>query len=402
MVVLAGDAAAAHAQQPATAVHFFAADTTDAGVIHLHFFGAQGAPVVFYERIGDRLERLGARTAAPGAPTVMRDAVTWRCARLVRRFEATSTLPDGTRATGAYSVRTPSCATRFELRVPRRLAPGERASVRVVDSWGNGGVSPQLCVAPPGGRRDCRTLRLRRAVTVATRRFRAATAGPWRVELRIRGHRLRRAIAVGRGTSTAPPPTVLATGDSTMQGIDSFLADELGDAATVRSDVRVGTGISKPGGPWATLPREQVRRLRPAATVMSIGAVDGFAMDSPEGAAHECCGAGWVAEYLRRVRAAMRSYLRRGRGRVVWLTLPIPKGRREVADAVNLAVVRAAEGLERVTVLRLDEVFTPTGYRDVMPYRGRDVRVRERDGIHLNVAGTAIAARLVAAALRRR
>jgi hypothetical protein len=36
-----------------------------------------------------------------------------------------------------------------------------------------------------------------------------------------------------------------------------------------------------------------------------------------------------------------------------------------------------------------------------MPYRGRDVRVRERDGIHLNVPGTAIAAKLVAAAVRQ-
>jgi hypothetical protein len=115
-----------------------------------------------------------------------------------------------------------------------------------------------------------------------------------------------------------------------------------------------------------------------------------------------CCEPGWVAEYARRVRAMMQTYARRGRGRVVWLTLPLPKGRREVADAVNLAVLRAAEGLTPVTVVRLDEVFTPAGFRDVMRYRGRDVRVRERDGIHLNVAGTAIAARLVAAVLRAR
>ena len=402
LAVLIG-AAVARAQVPAPApeVHFFAADTSESGVISLFFFGAEGAPVVYYERIGDRLERLGARTSPPDAPTIFTDAVTWRCARLVRHFEATSTLPDGTRATGAYSVRTPSCATRFALGVPRRLAAGGRGRIRVVDRWGNGGVSPRLCITPPHAARACSTFRLGRAVAVATRRFRATVPGRWRAELRIRGHRVRRSIAVGGGgSSTAPPPSVLATGDSMMQGIDSFLADELGDTATVRSDVRPGTGVSRPRGPWTTLPAAQVRRLHPAATVVAIGAVDGFPMHAPDGTTQQCCGAGWVAEYSRRVRSMMLTYRRKGRGRVIWLTLPIPQGRREIADAVNLAVVRAATGLRRVSALRLDAFFTPGGFRKAMPYRGRSVRVREADGVHLNVSGTAIAAKLVAAELR--
>jgi hypothetical protein len=395
--------AGADAPAPGPEVHFFAADTTEAGVISVIFFGAEGAPVVYYERIGSRLERLGTRTSAAGTPTKLENAVTWRCARRVRRFEATSTLPDGTRAVGAYSVRTPSCATRLQLGVPRHLAAGEPGRIRVVDRWGNGGVSPQLCIRPPHAQRDCRTLRLRRAVAVSTRPFRAAAPGRWRVELRIRGHRVRRSIAVGdAGAATAAPPAVLATGDSMMQGIDSFLADQLGDTATVRSDVRPGTGISKPGGPWGRLPATQVKRLHPAATVVAIGAVDGFPMPAADGTTQQCCGAGWIAEYTRRVRSIMLSYRRKGRGRVIWLTLPIPKGPRDVADAVNRSVVDAAGGLPRVTVLRLDQVFTPAGFREVMPYRGRSVRVREADGIHLNIAGTAIAAKLVAAELRKR
>ncbi|HEY0344962.1 MAG TPA: hypothetical protein VGC59_09955 [Solirubrobacteraceae bacterium] len=401
LAVLLG-APVARAEAPEPEVHFFAADTSEAGVISLFFFGAEGAPVVYYERVGSRLERLGTRASPAGTPTQLENAVTWRCARLVRHFEATSTLPDGTRATGAYSVRTPSCATRFALGVPRRLAAGELGRIRVADRWGNGGVSPELCIRPPHGERDCGTLRLRRAVAVATRPFRAATPGRWRVELRIRGHRVLRSLAVGdAGSSTAPPPSVLATGDSMMQGIDSFLADELGDAATVRSDVHPGTGISKPGGPWAMLPATQVKRLHPAATIVAIGAVDGFPMAAPDGTTQECCGAGWIAEYARRVRSSMLTYRRKGRGRVIWLTLPIPKGPREVADAVNASIVSAADGLKRVSVLRLDRFFTPAGFRDVMPYRGRDVRVREADGIHLNVPGTAIAAQLVAAELRK-
>jgi hypothetical protein len=403
MLVLVGaDVAGAEAPGPRSEVHFFAADTTEAGVISLDFFGAKGAPVIFYERIGERRVRLGRRASPPDTATTFKDAVIWRCDRLFRRFEAASTLPDGTLATGAYSIRTPSCATRFSLGVPRRVAPGARAAVRVVDRWGNGGVSPQLCITPPGAARDCARLRLRRAITVATRSFRATTPGRWRVELRIRGHRVRRSIAVGKGSSSVPPPTVLATGDSMMQGIDSFLADELGDSATVRSDVQPGTGISKPRGPWATLPARQVKRLHPAATVIAIGAVDGFPLPAPDGTTVECCGAGWIAGYTSRVRDIMLTYRRKGRGRVVWLTLPVPKGPRDVADAVNFSIVAAATGLQRVSVLRLDQFFTPDGFREVMPYRGHDVRVRAADGIHLNVAGTAIAARIVAAELRRR
>jgi hypothetical protein len=402
LLALVGIAIAATAQAQEPEVHFFAADTTEAGVISLDFFGARGAPVVFYERIGERRARLGVRSSPPDSATTFKDAVTWRCARLFRRFEATSTLPDGTQAIGRYSIRTPSCATRLALSVPRRLAPGGRGSIRVADRWGNGGVSPQLCITPPRGTTDCATVRLRRAITVVTRPLRPDVRGRWRVELRIRGHRVRRSIAVGEGAASVAPPAILATGDSMLQGIDSFLADELADTATVHSDIRPGTGISKPGGPWGSLPATQVTRLHPAATVIAIGAVDGFPLPAPDGSLAACCGSGWIAAYTRRVREMMLTYRRKGRGRVIWLTLPIPKGKRDVADAVNLSIIAASAGLPRVTVLRLHEVFSPNGFRDVMPYRGRDVRVREADGIHLNVAGTAIAAKLVAAELRRR
>jgi hypothetical protein len=157
-------------------------------------------------------------------------------------------------------------------------------------------------------------VRLRRAASVATHRFRPRSSGHWRVELRFRGHRVRRSIAVGDDHDAAkPPPTVLATGDSTMQGIDTFLADELGDGARVVSDIRPGTGIAKPLGPWATLARTQTRRSRPAATVVSLGIVDRFPLRLSDEAQLECCGPDWIAEYTRRVRAMMKTYRRGGR-----------------------------------------------------------------------------------------
>ncbi len=48
----------------------------------------------------------------------------------------------------------------------------------------------------------------------------------------------------------------------------------------------------------------------------------------------------------------------------------------------------------------MDQLFSPSGYTETIRYRGRDVDVRTADGIHLNVSGTAIAAKVIADVLR--
>jgi hypothetical protein len=98
----------------------------------------------------------------------------------------------------------------------------------------------------------------------------------------------------------------------------------------------------------------------------------------------------------------MASYLRGGRSRLYWLTIPLPRQaeRRPVTAAVNATITVAAAGVAGVTVVALDRLFTPDGYRDVMRYRGRNVRVRDVDGLHLSLEGQAIAAREVATVIR--
>lgn len=386
--------------------NYIVADATKPGTIDLVFYNAKGSRVVFYECIGREMKRLGAiRPADAGAPATLRDAATWSCSRLSRRFAGIAILPDGMIAFGNYSVRTASCATRFELRAPRRVRTGARASVRVVDRWGIGGIHPLLCIGPADRRPDCKTLAFPRAVTLASRRFRATVRGSWSVELRVRRERIRTAIAVGGdgGVKRRQPPTVLATGDSTMQGIDSFLADELGDDAFVRSDVRPGSGISR-GVYWEWHAKSQTERLRQRVTVMSVGAAsDGLPIPTAFGVLRNCCDELWIQEYANRVRGIMRTFLRAGRGRVVWLTPPEPRygPRAEITHATNVATERAAAQLQGVKVIRIDVMFAPDGrYTDVIAYRGREVRVRESDGVHLNVAGTAIAAQAVADAIR--
>ena len=399
-------AAAADAPQPNPVQRtrtFLGADITQPGVVSLFFFGAEGARVVYYERVGAQRRRLGARSgAAPGAPTVLRDAVTWQCAPLQRRFIATATLPDGRELFGTYSVRTPSCASRFELRAPRRVQRGKVGRIRVFDRWEQGGARPDICLQAPRQERTCEPLRFRRAVAIVTHRFRPAADGRWRVQLRFDRHVVRGSVQVGRGEAPAAARILLAAGDSLMQVVDSFLADELGETATVRSDARPGFGISKTDETWARVAQQQVKKTRPSVTAVFIGATEGPPMTTLAGGQVECCGEPWELEYSRRVRVMMESYRQRGKGRVLWLTVPIPRGPRLVADAVNRAILRAAEGQAGVRVLRMDLLFTPDGFADVIRYRGRDVRVREADGIHLNVAGAAIAANVVADALREK
>jgi len=381
--------------------NFLAADATKPGVIDLIFFGAQGTSVEFFECAQDKLRPLGTLAGPPDQGTQLLEATTWDCARPSRSFVARAILPDGTVVAGSYNVRTGSCSSRFDVRVPRRATAGRVARVRVVDNWGIGDFRPRLCIAPPRGDKVCTVVGFGKAVTIRTRRFRAKLEGRYRIELRVDSHRVRRTVTVGGGEAPKAPPVVLTTGDSTMQGVDNFLADELGDAGTVRSDIRIGTGISK--SDWQDIARAQVKRYRPRYTVMSLGVNEGFAMTPPGGAPLECCGEPWLAEYVRRVRAMMATYRRKGEGRVLWLTLPLPRGGPKTGTilAVNSAIVRAAKGLKGVRVLRMDSLFTPNGFTEVIRYRGRYIRVRTADGIHLNVSGTAIAAKVIAAAIRK-
>ena len=403
-VLFALPAGAARAQAPATGpapaplTKFFYADATQEGVISL-FLDAPGGRVVYFERIGARLQRLGATQAAPGAQTIFREATAWSCVRLVRRFFAQGTLPDGTRVEGNTDLRTRSCADRFDIVVPRSAATGRVVRIRVVDRWGTGGITPTLCITPPQRSRSCDKLPFRRAVAIGTRRFRASDRGRWRIELRVAGHHARASVQVGGGAAPPPPPNLLATGDSTMQGLDSFLASELGDAFRVRSEVQLGFGLSKTGA-FRDFARRPVKRVRPTTTVYTAGGTEGGTMPTPAGVSAVCCDEPWVVEYTRRVRAMMAIYGQHARARVFWLTLPTPRAAAFVTAAVNSAILRAAEGLRFVTVVRMDKIFSPNGYAEVIRYRGRDVRVRGDDGLHLTVAGTAIAASAVAKAIR--
>jgi hypothetical protein len=217
------------------------------------------------------------------------------------------------------------------------------------------------------------------------------------------------AVAVSGSAAPAQAKryTVLATGDSMIQILDGFLKQRLSRPGRVRvlSDARISTGLSKPLLlNWPGLAKRQVNRFRPRATVVFIGANDGFPMRNPAGRDVACCGRGWVVEYARRARGMMRTYLFSGRGRVYWLLLPQARGGffRRIFPAVNAALRRAARPLgRRVRLIRLNRVFTPGGrFRASIDWHGHRVNVRQQDGVHLSVQGASIAASYVIRRMR--
>ncbi|MEA2422474.1 MAG: uncharacterized protein QOF55_1573, partial [Thermoleophilaceae bacterium] len=174
---------------------------------------------------------------------------------------------------------------------------------------------------------------------------------------------------------------VLATGDSMIQIVDSFLAQKLGPRHfRVHSDAHVGTGISKPRQlNWVAHARSIARSYRPTATVVFIGANEGFPL-SFEGRRRNCCTRAWRQAYALRAEAMMKSFERGGSSPVYWLTLPAarPGYWNHIYRSVNLALLSASKRAgEDVRLLDMGRVFTPSGhFQQTIVRRGRRISVR--------------------------
>lgn len=380
---LAG-AAGASAQAPpplSLALH------SDAGRVAATIDGPDGATVALVERVGDREVPLAPVTLT-GGQAESEPLAPWTCARQLRRFEARL----GSEVARA-AVRTPSCARRLQVGdVPASVRPGDRVSVTLVDSWGQGEWA-RACLRVPHERRRCRTVRVPAAAGGRTLRYTLRAAGTTTIEVTGTGGR-----TVHRRVHVRPPAhlRLLATGDSMIQIIDSYLRARL-PRATVRSDAHISTGISKPFMlDWVALAKRQAVSVRPDATVMFIGANDGFAIGSAN-----CCGRDWINAYAKRVETMMRAYLRDGHGRVYWLLLP-PAGRpafQRVFVAVNAALHRAAKAVGDGVELLDDGAIVAPGGRFTRTLHGHVVR--QDDEVHLSTYGASLVADEIIAALRR-
>jgi hypothetical protein len=195
-----------------------------------------------------------------------------------------------------------------------------------------------------------------------------------------------------------PLQTLLVTGDSLATPLDQQLARRLApDGVEVIRDPHLATGISNSDiVDWGELSTSQVDEHEPDATVVFIGANEGYAIPGPGGAAVECCGPDYAAAYANRVRQVMDNFRRDGAAKVYWLTVMTPRDAdaARISKLVNASIrVAAQPWASEVRVIDTVPIFTPDErYRDSMEVDGEDTIVRESDGIHLNDVGSEIAA----------
>ena len=215
------------------------------------------------------------------------------------------------------------------------------------------------------------------------------------------------AAALGEPQPKQPLETLLVTGDSLSTPLDIELGQNLApDGVDVIRDPHLATGISRDDlVDWAQLSATQVAADEPDAVVIFIGANEGLPMPGPAGEDVSCCGPEWAAIWANRARALMENYAQEGAAKVYWLTVPTARDpdRAPITDAVNAAVYAGAAPIRSaVRVLDMGAIFTPEDrFRNAIDVGGRETIVREPDGIHLNDAGSAIAAEEVEAALAR-
>jgi lysophospholipase L1-like esterase len=205
----------------------------------------------------------------------------------------------------------------------------------------------------------------------------------------------------------APKPlkTLLVTGDSLSTPLDTSLARDLapGGVKVIR-EPHLGSGISKSFlVDWGQLSVDQMRKDKPDAVVVFIGANEGFPFEV-DGKQIECCTSPWAVEYANRIRAMMNTYRAKGAAKVYWVKLMTPrsKARADIGRVVNAAIDVAAEPWKtQVRLIDTIPIFTPKGYRDAMPLNGENTIVRQPDGIHLNDAGAAYLADVVIERMRQ-
>lgn len=370
------------------------------GWLRLRVGAPPGALVVVREQLPGGASVETARLTMVGPASGRAHLAAWRCDRRDRSFQITVTTPGEAPQTSTAVAATPSCQDRVRLRVtPRRPGAGRPLQIIVRDRWHSAPLPLRLCVrGPTDAAERCRRTEL--SATVPTRAIAVTAPQSGRYRIVLRGPR---DVVVRRGVVVGPRAGVLrllATGDSEIQVLDGQLAARLRSRRVrVTSDAHVGSGLAKLFQlNWLQHAATFATALHPDITVVFLGANDGYGIG-----ANACCGAGWSDAYALRAAQMMRSYARHGAGRVFWFLLPTPRGRgfQEIFSGVNRALRLAAGRVPGVRLVDLTPAITPGGtFHQTIVRDGRTVNVRQGDGVHLSVAGSAIAVDVLVAAMR--
>lgn len=201
------------------------------------------------------------------------------------------------------------------------------------------------------------------------------------------------------------PLRLLVAGDSLVGYLGPELIDEVSRVTPVRGfvDSHNGTGLTRPDFvDWSIVARQEVKSDNPDATVVLIGGNDFQNMTLPNGRFFLAGTPAWTREYERRATICMQIWARQGNRRIYWLSVPPARDAGWAHDdtQINLALRRAAArvpGAEFVDVL--GPVTDHGRYADFVKVNGLETLIREPDGVHLNVAGSALVAHEIRAVL---
>jgi hypothetical protein len=195
---------------------------------------------------------------------------------------------------------------------------------------------------------------------------------------------------------------VVVVGDSLAAGLGTYLQRVFSPSLVrISPQGRISTGLARPDYfDWAASLQLIVDRFRPDLVIVMMGENDNQPLRAPDGDIETPIGTyRWPQAYEERVADLMDTGTSRG-ARLVWVGLPVVRDedRWPVIQRQNDIFERAANGEDDVAFVDAWGQFsTPSGgytayYRD-----GDTVRlIRESDGVHFNVTGYELLARLVA------
>lgn len=188
---------------------------------------------------------------------------------------------------------------------------------------------------------------------------------------------------------------VLFVGDSIMQGIAPHLQRRLKSEHQIDSLnlSKQSTGLAYPKFfDWPTT-IEQTLQKEPniKLIVVLLGANDPWDFPNPQGGAYlKFQSPEWNAEYLNRVNRIVQA-AEQNQARIIWLGVPymrrvdLDKGVRHLNHILGNELVGK---LPTVIWLPTDMLLSDTeNYQDSMTIDGETVRIRTKDGIHLNTTG---------------
>jgi hypothetical protein len=203
------------------------------------------------------------------------------------------------------------------------------------------------------------------------------------------------------------PLRLLVTGDSLPGYLGPILLNDAAAIGPVRGavDVHDGTGLTRPDFvDWSLVARGQVVTYHPDAVVVWMGGNDFQNMTLPTGHVFLAGTPAWTREYQRRAEICMRIWIHGGARRIYWLAMPPARDPSWAYDdaQINTALRRAAARVPGAEYLDILGPITNHGrYADYVHEHGQPELVREADGVHVNLAGSALVAREVLRVLER-